>query len=67
MPDRYKAGPLPDGLKSWAIYLAADVDLDWPFLHPLPDEEMAEDVAWALNRAAVERTAPQAEPPADRA
>ena len=67
MPDRYKAGPLPDGLKSWAIYRTDDVDQDRPFMHPLPDKEMAEDVAWAINRAAEHRAASHTEPPPDRA
>ncbi len=66
MPDRYRAASLPDGLKSWAIYRTDDVDLERPRLYPL-DETMAEDVAWALNRAAVERPASQERSPADSA
>ncbi len=55
MPDRYRAGPLPDGLNSWAIYRTDDVDLDWPSMQPLRDKEMAEDLALLLNWAATER------------
>ena len=66
VPDRYRAGPLPDGLKCWAIYLADDPDLERPHLYPLRDEEMAKDLALLLNWAAERRTASRGAPPPDR-
>ena len=52
MPDRYRAGPLMDGSKAYAIYRSDDPDLDRPLVWPIYEREAADDLAAAMNSAA---------------